>query len=500
MKKFKIILPLLMFIFSLPILAENFDLDKANAYMQKVTPALKDDQKDYSDYKEMYSQLASYNFQAEQCIQEETKNLSEISTLEHDTGLTQADSNAEDAKYIANKKKTYTHRLSQCRLFVYKSLDKMSELQTKIDILNKKKELSPSEKIWEALTEQETLITSVIVLTILIITSILTYMFLHNKIKSLHLIRVGKLTELRILKYTMLILIGGWALFLLLEWLDLPWLALQKVQNFLINGINIYDINVVPLRLILSIMTFCILQIIGKYTAMRFANQAQFNDESETNIVIGSLLKYIVLAIAIICALLIAGLDFTGLAIVAGALSVGIGFGLQNIVNNFVSGLILLLEKPIRPGDRIMVKGIEGYVAEISIRATRIISFLKEEIIFPNSDIISNPITNYVLHDTLSRMTCRVTVGYENDVELVMKLLVEIALEHPEILKDPANKPNVVLLALKENGMVFELGCTVKHIDKKYGISSEINIMIVNAFKANNISIAAPQLDIHIAD
>jgi len=480
-------------------MAVEFDLVKANEYLRKVETALGQTKLDYDKSKEMYSQLEKYNYQAEKCTQDEIKKLAGISSLEQDTGLMQdTEENAADVQYIVNKKKAHSGRLSQCRLYVFKSQDKIYDLQEKINILNSEQKLTFNEKAWEMLTHRQTLITSMLILLLVIGASSIFYMFLHKKISNLHFIRVIKMPELKILKYTLFVLIGGWIIFLLLTWLDLPLLILQKTQNFLINGTSIYNINIVPVRLIVALIIFCVLQIIGKYTAMHFANQSKFHDESETNIVIGSLLRYIVLAVATLGALLVAGVDFTGLAIVAGALSVGIGFGLQNIVNNFVSGLILLIEKPIRPGDRIMVKGIEGYVEEISIRSTRLVSFLREEIIFPNSDIISNPITNYVLHGTLSRMTCRITVTYQNDIKLVMETLIAIALKHHDILKDAANKPTAVLIELKDNGMVFELACTVKHVDKKYGINSEINSMIVDIFKENKISIAHPQLDVHI--
>lgn len=491
---------ILCILFASPAFAVDFDLAKANEYMQKVDVSLGQDQKSYIKYKEMYSQLEKYNFQAEQCIQEETKKLNNISTLEQDTGLQGVDTNTEDVQYIAKKKKTHTWRLSQCRLYVFKSQDTMYDLQDKINSLTESRSLTAKEKILEILTYERILTNSFVILAIFIGASVIAYMFLRNKIRSMHVVRVTRMYELRLLKYTLFILIGGWITFLILEWLNWPSLLLQKTQNFLINGTSLYGINIVPLRLIVAIIVFCVLQIVGKYTAMRFANQAKFDDESETNIVIGSLLKYIVLAIAALVALLVAGVDFTGLAIVAGALSVGIGFGLQNIVNNFVSGLILLIEKPIRPGDRIMVKGIEGYVEEISIRSTRMVSFLKEEIIFPNSDIISNPITNYVLHTTASRLTVRVTVKYENNIKLVMQTLVDIASQHPDVLKDAANKPTAVLIELKENGMIFELGCVVKHVDKKYTVGSEINTMIVNVFKDKNIHMSYPQLEVHMAN
>ena len=140
--------------------------------------------------------------------------------------------------------------------------------------------------------------------------------------------------------------------------------------------------------------------------------------------------------LAILMGLSVAGIEFKNLAIIAGALSVGIGFGLQNIVNNFVSGLILLFERPIRRGDWIKVGNAEGYVRDISIRSTTIQTFDRSDIIVPNSEIISGQVTNMMLNDNFGRIILPVGVAYGSDTEQVMQILREVANAHPAVLKD----------------------------------------------------------------
>ncbi len=131
-------------------------------------------------------------------------------------------------------------------------------------------------------------------------------------------------------------------------------------------------------------MLFCILYLFFKAISTSISRHQQFGQEEETQVAIASILNYIGFAIALITSFLVAGVDFTGLAIIAGALSVGIGLGLQSIVNNFVSGLILLIEKPIRPGDRISVDNVEGFVKKDTSPFTHIISTAREDHL-PNS-------------------------------------------------------------------------------------------------------------------
>jgi potassium efflux system protein len=323
--------------------------------------------------------------------------------------------------------------------------------------------------------------------------------FVQEKIlKTVLITKKHKVLELRLLKFSVYALIATWFVLLLLEWWGVPLGIVDKIKALLLSGETVYGIKIIPMRLLIGIFVFSIIQIVGKYLAVYVSRQNKFEGETETQVVIGSLITYVVFSIALVCALLVSGVDFTGLAIVAGALSVGIGLGLQNVVNNFVSGLILLIEKPVKPGDRIMIKGIEGFVKKISIRSTHIITLLKEDVIIPNSDLIANPITNYVFHDTLYKLGCRVGVAYDSDIDKVRQTLLNVALKHRDIAKDPINQPTVVLKEFCDSSLAFELLCVVSDVNQKYSIASEINMMIVKAFREEGIVMAFPQLDVHV--
>ena len=149
------------------------------------------------------------------------------------------------------------------------------------------------------------------------------------------------------------------------------------------------------------------------------------------------------------------GIDFTNLAIVLGALSVGIGLGLQNIANNVISGVILLVERPIKAGDWVTVSGHEGFVRRINIRATEIETFQRTHVIMPNSAFLQNPVVNRTYADTSSRVEIKLTVGLATDVAVMEGLLREAALGHPRVLRVPA--PIVRFVRITPSGLDFEL-------------------------------------------
>jgi small-conductance mechanosensitive channel len=211
--------------------------------------------------------------------------------------------------------------------------------------------------------------------------------------------------------------------------------------------------------------------------------------EEIKQVAIVSILNYIGFALSIIVALLVAGFDFTALAIVAGALSVGIGLGLQSIVNNFVSGLILLIEKPIKPGDRIFIDGTEGCVKKISVRSTLIVTALKEDIIIPNSDLITKKVVNYTYQDRYLSILCDVPVSRDSDTQLVKELLLQVASSHADVINSTKNKPYVFFSSINEKSLLFQLSCLIKDAHNKSAIHSELNFAIYQQLKEHNIQL-----------
>ncbi|MFN4277132.1 MAG: DUF3772 domain-containing protein [Ferrovibrio sp.] len=192
------------------------------------------------------------------------------------------------------------------------------------------------------------------------------------------------------------------------------------------------------------------------------------------------------------------GLDLSNLAIIAGALSVGIGFGLQNIVNNFVSGLILLIERPVKVGDWVVVGDREGYVRRINVRSTEIETFPRASVIIPNSDLISSPVMNWTHRNRLGRVDINIGLAYGTDVEKARDVLLECLSKHPDILSIPA--PMVVFRDFGDSALMFALRGFIADVERRMMIESDLRFAIYKACNANGIEIPYAQSDVHLAD
>lgn len=190
------------------------------------------------------------------------------------------------------------------------------------------------------------------------------------------------------------------------------------------------------------------------------------------------------------------GLNFEKLAFVAGALSLGIGFGLQAIVSNFVSGLILLWERSIKVGDWVIVGDEEGHVRRINVRSTEIETFDRQIVIIPNSNLISGVVKNWVRNNTIGRVIVAVGVGYESDPELVRNILLECAKSHELIMDDPP--PRVVFADFGDSSLNFELRCYVSNVDSSMSVRSHLRFEIFRRLKQASIEIPFPQRDLNI--
>lgn len=290
---------------------------------------------------------------------------------------------------------------------------------------------------------------------------------------------------------------------LMIVW-QVPEAQIKVIVDYFVDGFTIGNINIVPARILQAIVVLAVLLAVNSWFRKRVEKSwlTKTRMERGARESMGAIVNYLGITVALLIALSIAGMQFTNLALIAGALSVGIGFGLQNVVNNFVSGLILLFERPIRTGDWIVVGDVEGYVKQISIRSTRIETFDRADVIVPNSDLISGRVTNWMLRSTYGRAKIPVGVAYGSDTAKVKDLLLQVANEHPDVLTSGvvAPEPRVLFRQFGDSSLDFELRCYVRDIDRRLSVISDLNFAIDTAFRENGVEIPFPQRDLHVRD
>jgi small-conductance mechanosensitive channel len=191
-----------------------------------------------------------------------------------------------------------------------------------------------------------------------------------------------------------------------------------------------------------------------------------------------------------------AGFELGNVTLLAGALGVGIGFGLQNVVNNFISGLILLFERPVQVGDTIQVGEVLGEVRRIGIRSSTVRTWQGAEVIVPNGTLISEQVVNWTLSDRERRIDVQVGVAYGTDPERVLALLLEVAAKHGEVLAHPA--PAALFLGFGDSSLNFELRAWTQNSADWMRIRSDLNVAIHAALAAAAIEIPFPQRDLHL--
>jgi len=222
----------------------------------------------------------------------------------------------------------------------------------------------------------------------------------------------------------------------------------------------------------------------------------KYEIDTGTQYTFNRLSHYAIIVISILIALPAIGFDLSALTVLSGAAGIGIGFGLQNIASNFISGLIILFERPIKVGDRIMLGNLHCDVESISIRSTIVRTRNNEHIIIPNSQFIENQVINWSYGDPKVRQEILIGVAYGSDVHLLEKLLLQVAREHPDVLDDPP--PRVDFLNFGESSLDFRLLYWIPHPVIRTRVKSALNYRINDLLQEHNIEIPFPQRDLHL--
>ena len=241
--------------------------------------------------------------------------------------------------------------------------------------------------------------------------------------------------------------------------------------------------------ILVLVLLLVLMRIIQRWLERELLPRTGLEPSLQLSIV--TIFGYVGAITAIALALSGLGFDLQKIALIAGALSVGIGFGLQSIVSNFVSGLILLTERPIRVGDSIVVKGEEGWVRRVRVRATEIETFDRASVIIPNSEFITGVVKNWTRANRLGRIVVKVGVSYETDPDRVRDILTDIANAHPQIVQTPP--PAAYLVAFGETQLEFELRCVVAEVEKGLSVRSELHYAIIQKFREAGIGRFGPK-------
>ncbi|MFP4393013.1 MAG: mechanosensitive ion channel domain-containing protein [Desulfohalobiaceae bacterium] len=287
------------------------------------------------------------------------------------------------------------------------------------------------------------------------------------------------------------------AVFLAVLWLGINMGDLKFLKEITKQDLGWGALSVNMFRLILVLIGFYLAKSGLVILRSILDSMAERNTHLDpgTTATLKTLLTYVIWSIYIVLALAFLGLNLTSLTVVAGGLSVGIGFGLQSIVNNFISGLILLFGRAIKPGDIVQVKDLWAEVKEVNIRSTVVETFDKSTLLLPNSMLIEEQITNWTLSDKIIRRTIRVGVAHGSDIEMVKRLLQYIAETHPEVLNRPL--PFVRFEDFGSSSLIFTLYFFAL-IDNAWDTESNLRFEIHNIFREYNITFAFPQQDLHI--
>jgi len=281
------------------------------------------------------------------------------------------------------------------------------------------------------------------------------------------------------------------------ETLNYWWAQVQTVIHYPLIELGDSHLTLSSIVKLLAVMLLVLVAERYLRRILRRRVLARTHLEPDLQYAVSRFVGYCFIAVGFFFAFKVVHLDLSSLAVIVGGLGIGIGFGLQNIVSNFVSGLIILAERPIALGHRIEVGGVAGQVTKINLRSTVVVTNDNITIIVPNSNFITNPVTNWSHGDPKVRLRLPVGVAYGSDVEKLRRVLLEVAAGNPAVLKDPV--PMVRFLEFGDSSLNFELAVwTVDMAHRPVRFRSDLYFAIERKLRENNIEVPFPQRDLHL--
>ena len=275
---------------------------------------------------------------------------------------------------------------------------------------------------------------------------------------------------------------------------------MEQVNRILSTPLIVFGQSSITLSQVLSVLLFALLGGLFVVWSTRFLRGRMRNRKVNADIIQMVSRAYLILGFVVLGFMMldILNVPLTAFAFISGAVAIGVGFGAQNIINNFISGWILMWERPIKLGDFLELGDVKGTVEAIDTRSTRIRRVDGVHLLVPNSYLLENTVTNWTLVDNLVRTSVRLGVAYGSDVELTTRLMSQAADEHPDVLKEPSK--SVIFDDFGDSALIFELNIWV-HATAERGlrlIRSDLRYRIDALFRKNDVVIAFPQQDIHV--
>lgn len=309
----------------------------------------------------------------------------------------------------------------------------------------------------------------------------------RGSLQQISILAAGFLRLILIIVATLLVL-APWGL----DGVDVVGTLRAAVFGFTVGGVTI-SMSTIVVSIALFVVGFTVTRSIQRWLSKSYLPHTSLDPGLRNSI--STILGYVGIIVAAMIALSQLGLSLDKLTIVAGALSVGIGFGLQSIVNNFVSGLILLWERPLRVGDWIDIGSEQGIVKRINVRSTEIETFDRASLIVPNAEFISGRVKNWMHNDRLGRIVIPVGVAYSADPQAVKKILTDVALSHREVLTEPPAR--VFFMRLGPTSLEFELRCFVD-VDSMLSVKSQLLFDLFRSLREARIDIPAPEMTVKL--